>query len=101
MKGKGNKKTKKKRSIKNTRIIGRKKYTKLIRKKKTKKRMTKKEKEQLQHALFINYCKCIKKLKYSKEYEKGLEYPLCMSSVYTNRGFKPPKDVKERCKRYY
>ena len=50
--------------------------------------MTKKEKQQLNHALFINYCKCIKKLKYSKEYEEGLEYPICISSIYKKRGFK-------------
>ena len=36
-----------------------------------------------------------------KEYEEGLEYPICMSSVYTKRGFKAPKNVKEKCKKYY
>ena len=91
----------KKRSIKKARVITRKKYEKLVKKKKTKKRMTKKEKKQLDHALFVNYCKCIKKLKYSKEYEEGLEYPICMSSVYTKRGLKAPKDVKKKCKQYY
>ena len=69
---------KNRRSIRKTRTIGKKRYTNLIRKKRTKKRMTKKEKQQLNHALFINYCKCIKKLKYSKEYEEGLEYPICI-----------------------
>ena len=91
----------KKKSIKKARTVSKKKYDKLVKKKKTKKRMTKKEKQQLDQALFVNYCKCIKKLKYSKEYEEGLEYPICMSSVYTKRGFKAPKNVKEKCKKYY
>ena len=91
----------KRRSIKKARTVSKKKYDKLVKKKKTKKRMTKKEKQQLDRALFVNYCKCIKKLKYSKEYEEGLEYPICMSSVYTKRGFKAPKNVKEKCKKYY
>ena len=92
---------KKKRSLQKTKKIGKNKYEKLIRKKKTKKRMTKKETKELQHALFINYCKCIKKLKYSKEYEENLEYPICMSSIYTKRGFTPPKKIKKKCKGYY
>ena len=92
---------KNRRSIRKARTIGKKRYTKLIRKKRTKKRMTKKEKQQLNHALFINYCKCIKKLKYSKEYEEGLEYPICISSIYKKRGFKPPTDIKKKCKKYF
>ena len=91
----------KRRSIKKARTIGKKKYSKLLRKKRTKKKMTKKEKRQLDHALFINYCKCIKSLKYSKKYEEGLEYPICISSVYKNREIKPPKDLKEKCRKYY
>ena len=91
----------KRRSIKKARTVSKGKYDKLVKKKKTKKRMTKKEKQQLDQALFVNYCKCIKKLKYSKEYEEGLEYPICMSSVYKKRGFKAPKNVKEKCKKYY
>tara|TARA_B100000686_G_C16684381_1_gene913834 strand:- start:139 stop:426 length:288 start_codon:yes stop_codon:yes gene_type:complete len=92
---------KKKKSIRNARTVGKKKYTKLIHKKKTKKRLTRKEKRQLDHALFINYCKCIKKLKYSKDYEKGIEYPICISSVYKKRGFRPPKDIQKKCKKYF
>ena len=92
---------KKRRSIRKTRKIGKDKYERLIRKKKTKKRMTKKEKRQLDHALFINYCKCIKKLKYSKEYEENIEYPICTSSIYKKRGLTPPKNIKKKCKGYY
>ena len=90
----------KKKSLKKRMTISKKKYTKLIRKKKTRKGMTKKEKKELDDALFVNYCKCIKKLKYSKEYEKGIEYPICTHSIYKRRGFTPPKDIKQKCKKY-
>ena len=91
----------KRRSIKKARTIGKKKYSKLLRKKRTKKKMTKKEKRQLDYALFINYCKCIKSLKYSKKYEEGIEYPICTSSIYKKRGFKPPKTIQKICRKYY
>ena len=91
----------KKKSIRRARKVGTKKYSKLIRKKKSKKRMTTKEKKELNQALFVNYCKCIKKLKYSKEYEKGIEYPICVSSIYKKRGFTPPKNIQSKCKKYY
>ena len=91
---------KKKKSIKNARMVSKKRYSQLIKKKKTRKRMTKRDKKDLEKALFVNYCKCIKRLKYSKEYEDGLEYPICMSSVYKQRGIKPPKDIVKKCKRY-
>ena len=42
---------KKRRSIRNIRTIGKKKYTNLIRKKKTKKRMTQKEKNKMEHEI--------------------------------------------------
>ena len=63
--------------------------------------MPKKEKRQLDYALFINYCKCIKSLKYSKKYEEGIEYPICTSSIYKKRGFKPPKTIQKKCRKYY
>ena len=50
-----------KRSIKKARMISRKKYETLVKKKRSRKRLTKKEKKQLENALFVNYCKCIKK----------------------------------------
>tara|TARA_B100000575_G_C23086502_1_gene626187 strand:+ start:516 stop:797 length:282 start_codon:yes stop_codon:yes gene_type:complete len=92
---------KKRKSIRSARKIGKKKYTTLVNKKRKKKKMTKKEKKDLDRALFINYCKCIKRLKYSKEYEEGIEYPICISSIYKNRGFTPPKNIKKKCKGYY
>ena len=75
-------------------------YKELIQKRKSKKRLTKRQKKQLDHELFINYCKCIKKLKYSRKIDTGLEYPYCASSIYTKRGFKVPKGVTKKCKGY-
>ena len=91
------KKTKKKRySIKNARMVSRKRYSVLLKKK----RRPRKENKDLDRALFVNYCKCVKKLKYSKKYGKGAEYPICMNSIYKQRGIKPPSGVTKKCKRY-
>ena len=75
-------------------------YKTLSQKRKSKKRLTKRQKKQLDHELFINYCKCIKKLKYSRKIDAGLEYPYCASSIYTKRRFKVPKGVTKKCKGY-
>ena len=95
---KGNSKNKKR--IRNARMVSKKRYTNLLKKKTQKKRMTPKDRKELDKALFVNYCKCIKKIKYSKEFQKGLEYPICMSSVYTKRGIKPPRNVTKQCNQY-
>jgi len=98
-----NKRSKSKRSkkrIRNARMVSKKRYTNLLKKKTQKKRMTPKDRKELDRALFVNYCKCIKKIKYSKEFKKGLEYPICMSSVYTNRGIKPPRNATKQCNQY-
>ena len=87
-------------SLKKVRILSKKEYTKLIKKRKSKKKLTKSENKRLDHTLFIKYCKCVKHLKYSKDTKDNLEYPICTSSVYTKRGFKPPKDIRKRCKKY-
>lgn len=91
----------KKKSLKKSRILSKTEYEKLIKKRQQKKRLTKKQNQKLDYSLFINYCKCIKKMKKTKKAKKNLEYPICMSSVYTNRGFKAPKNVKKKCKDYY
>ena len=78
-------------------MISKKRYGELL----NKKRLTKKEEKELDRALFVNYCKCIKKIKYSNEYEVGKEYPICMSSIYKKRGRTAPKGVTKKCKRYY
>ena len=86
----------KKFSIKDARMVSKKRYNMLLQKKKR----TKKENKDLDRALFVNYCKCIKKIKYADDYKSGAEYPICMSSIYKQRGIKPPKDVTKKCKRY-
>ena len=56
--------------------------------------------DNLERALFVNYCKCIKNLTYSKTVRKGAAYPICVSSIYKRRKKTPPKDLKKRCKKY-
>jgi len=82
-----------------TNMISKKKYNELIKKRQHHKKMTLNERKQLDHALFINYCSCIKKLKNKKTKEK-LEYPICMSSIYNKRKFKSPKNARSKCKKY-
>ena len=88
------KKTKKK--IKDARMIPKEKYQELLKKKK----LTKKEKKILDKALFLNYCKCIKSIKYSRTNERGAEYPICLSSIYLKRGKVAPKGIIQECKNY-
>ena len=96
------KKTKKKYSLKKAKkkLISKDKYKELIRKRQHHKKLSLSQRKQLDHALFINYCSCIKSLKYDEKVKDYLEYPVCMSSIYTKRGFKPPKGVTVRCKKY-
>ena len=91
---------KKKKSLKKTRIISKQKYKEYIQKKKTKKKLTKKQNKDLDKILFVKYCRCIKSLKKNTKIKKNLEYPICMSSVYTKRGLKAPKNIKDKCKQY-
>ena len=88
---------KRKKSIKTVRKISKKKYGSLLRKK----RLTTKEKKTLDRELFLNYCKGVKKIKYDKNYDKGLEYPICMNSIYKNRNLTPPERVAFKCKEKY
>ena len=95
-------KTKNKFSLKQAkkRLISTKKYKELIKKRQHHQKLSLKERKQLDHALFIKYCSCIKSLKYNERIKENIEYPICMSSVYKKRGFKSPKNVKSRCKKY-
>ena len=90
----------KKKSLKDSKILSKKKYEEYIAKRKKKKKLTKKQKKDLDNTLFIKYCKCIKNLKYNKKTKAGSEYPICTSSIYTKRGFKTPKNIKMKCKMY-
>ena len=98
MKSKKTKKKKIKRTVKKlsrTRILSKDRYNKLL----SSKKISKKDKKLLDYSLFINYCKCIKKLKYSKKLKPGSEYPICIHSIYKRRKRTPPKNIKSRCKK--
>ena len=95
-------KTKRRYSLKKAKrgMISKSKYKELIKKRQHHKRLTPSQRKKLDHALFLKYCSCVKTLKYKKDLQANLEYPFCMSSVYTKRGFKSPKGVTKRCKKY-
>ena len=95
-------KTKRKYSLKKAKkkLISKDKYKELIRKRQHHKKLSLSQRKKLDHALFINYCSCIKSLKYNDKVKDNLEYPICMSSIYIKRGFKSPKGVQKRCKKY-
>jgi len=62
--------------------------------------LTTSQESRLRRELFVNYCKCLKTLRYNPSIKPGLEYPLCNSSIYTKRGFTVPRGIAKRCKRY-
>ena len=82
------------------RMISKTKYKELIAKRQHHKKLTPSQRKKLDHALFINYCSCVKSLKYDKKVKDYLEYPVCMSSIYKKRGFEVPKGVTARCSKY-
>ena len=86
---------------KNNKKMKKNKYKRLIQQKQNGK-LTKKKSKWLDKRLQTKLCKCIKGLKSSKKkkrYKKGSEYPICLSSIYTKRGFKPPKLAIKSCKK--
>ena len=91
-----------KRSLKRSKkqMISNKKYKELIKKRQHHKKLSLNERKKLDNALFINYCSCVKSLKYNKKVKDYLEYPVCMSSIYKKRGFKPPFGVTSKCSKY-
>ena len=78
-------------------IISDKKYKELIKKRQHHKKLSLTERKQLDNALFIKYCSCVKSLKFDKNVKDYLEYPFCMNSIYKQRGFSAPPDVTEKC----
>ena len=88
-------------TLKKARMVTKKRYKKLLTKKSSRVSLNKNEKKDLDRALFVNYCKCTKKLKKNENIEKGAEYPICTTSVYLKRGIKTPKGVQKKCKRYH
>ena len=85
-------------SIRNARMVSKKRYKQLL----SKKKLTKKERKQLERALFVKYCRCVKKMKYTnKKKQRGREYPICVHSIYKKRSKKVPKDLQRKCSNYY
>jgi len=82
------------------RMISKKEYRELIKKRQHHKKLTPNQRKKLDEALFINYCSCVKSLKYDKKVKDYLEYPVCMSSIYKKRGFEIPKGVTAKCSKY-
>ena len=75
--------------------ISKKKYKSLVNKQKNNKKMSLKQKKQLDQALYVKYCKCLKK--FEVEGNKN-GYPICMNAIYKNRGFDPPPNAARNCK---
>jgi len=82
------------------RMISKKKYKDLIEKRQHSVELSLNQRKQLDHALFVNYCSCVKSLKYNEKVKDYLEYPICLSAIYKKRGFTPPKGVTARCGKY-
>lgn len=80
--------------------ISQSKYKQLVQKRKSRRKMSVKDKRLLDDALYMKYCKCIKQLEYGKKL-RGAGYPICMNSVYKNRGFSPPKKASLRCNKVF
>jgi hypothetical protein len=74
-------------------------YKKLISLKKGKKKMTLRNRKLLDDALYVKYCKCLQEFEFKKKDKRG--YPICMNSVYKNRGFKPPKNASRKCNKVF
>ena len=91
MKKKTNKKT-----LTNKKILSNKKYKKFI-KLKQQGKLSKKNTLKLNKMLNKKYCKCIKRVKKTLKKNKGGEYPICTSSNYNKRNFKPPKNKNKNC----
>jgi hypothetical protein len=82
------------------RMISKKNYQDLIEKRQHTVELSLNQRKQLDHALFVNYCSCVKSLKYNEKVKDYLEYPICLSAIYKKRGFTPPKGVTARCGKY-
>ena len=93
-------KPKKSKTLKKTKnkMISKTKYKELIKKRQHHKKLSLKERKQLDEALFVNYCSCVKSLKYSTKVKDYLEYPVCMSRIKKKRGFGVPKNANAKCK---
>ncbi len=82
-----------------TKRMSKAKYQSLI-SQKQKGSLTTSQESRLRRELFVNYCKCLKTIRYNPAIKPGIEYPLCNSTIYTKRGFTVPRGIAKRCKRY-
>ena len=99
--GGGNRKLTKRRTNKknfNKINIYEKNYNKLLDMKKNKKTLSKFQQRNLDKALHIKYCTCVKSLKYSQK--NPAAYGICANSVYKNRGFEMPPRAARNCNKY-
>ena len=85
--------TKRRTSIKMN--ISEKTYNKLLDMKKNNKTLSKSQQKNLDKALNIKYCSCVKSLKYSQK--NPAAYGICTNSVYKNRGFDMPPSATKNC----
>jgi len=72
------------------------KYKQLISRRKSKKKMSLKDKKILDDSLYVKYCTCLHKLEFKKQ-----SYPICMNSVYKNRGIKQPRNASKKCNKTF
>jgi hypothetical protein len=96
------KKTRRKHKKKKTKRQARKpltdeRYHALVQRRRTKKRISKSDKKSLDKEMNQRFCKCLRAVKYSKKIKKGSQYPICMRSIYKNRGFDVPRGVIKNC----
>jgi len=93
--------TKRKTKRKNMKLsISENKYKKLISQRRSKKKMSSKDTKLLNDALYVKYCKCIKKFEFTKK-DKVSGYPICMNSIYIRRGIKSPKHASKLCNKTF
>ena len=78
--------------------ISEKTYKKLLDMKKNKKTLSKYQEKNLDKALHIKYCTCVKSLKYGQKNKSA--YGICANSVYKNRGIDMPFRSAINCKKY-
>ena len=89
-------------------LISETKYKNLIKKSKNN-TINREEKKDLDEALNIKYCHCIKKLYLKNIFLENIldkkakynPYAICMSSIYKNRNITPPKKASYTCREKY
>lgn len=81
-------------------------YQELIKKKVSDNLFDTDEEELLTNSLYIKLCHCIKKMLLKNKFMKDIlekpedinPYPICINSIYNNRGIKLPKNATKKCK---